>query len=412
MRPKPPRTIPPMPISGPCRRSVGTRRTAPSRPQGRRRSPCSTPAWMRSTTSTLVGGYSAIGGDTSDGNGHGTWVASIAAANVDNGVGIAGVGYAGVSVMPVKVLAPTAPARTATSSTASSGQPTTAPTSSSWRSPTPATRRAAGRGRLRMGQRRRPRRGRRQRRLGDPDLSRPATPRSSASAATDSTDDALVGFQLRSMPCSSPRPASTSPPTVRQARPVSPARRPRPPSSPAPPPCLQANDPGRLERRDRRTPGPQRRRANGGAGNGRLNLARALADTRPKASRPRARPAAAGRSSAHTSWPPTTTPTSRPDGRRPTRPSTFSTLYRKTDRRHRPARPDHLPVGYTNISVAATAFSSGTWSTPVVNQVDPDGRRSAHGRHRPGDEQRRLGAHRRDGDDARCQPERQRRRVG
>ena len=53
---------------------------------------------------SLVDGYSAIGGDTADANGHGTWVASIAAANVDNGLGIAGVGYAGVSVMPVKVL--------------------------------------------------------------------------------------------------------------------------------------------------------------------------------------------------------------------------------------------------------------------------------------------------------------------
>ena len=29
-----------------------------------------------------------------------------------------------------------------------------------------------------------------------------------------------------------------------------------------------------------------------------------------------------------------------------------------------------LPVGYTNISVAATAFSSGTWGTPVVNQTN------------------------------------------
>lgn len=48
---------------------------------------------------------------------------------------------------------------------------------------------------------------------------------------------------------------------------------------------------------------------------------------------------------------------------------TFSTLYRKTIggtvRHVRIA----LPIGYTNISVAAMAFSSGTWSTPVVNQV-------------------------------------------
>ena len=54
---------------------------------------------------TLVSGWSAFGADTSDVNGHGTSVASIAAATTDNGAGIAGVAYAGVSIMPVKVLA-------------------------------------------------------------------------------------------------------------------------------------------------------------------------------------------------------------------------------------------------------------------------------------------------------------------
>ena len=44
--------------------------------------------------------------DTSDANGHGTAMASIVAAGTDNNVGIAGVGYHGVSVMPVKVLGP------------------------------------------------------------------------------------------------------------------------------------------------------------------------------------------------------------------------------------------------------------------------------------------------------------------
>ena len=53
---------------------------------------------------SVVGGYSALGGGTGDANGHGTWMASIAAATVNNGTGIAGVGYDGVSVMPVKVL--------------------------------------------------------------------------------------------------------------------------------------------------------------------------------------------------------------------------------------------------------------------------------------------------------------------
>ena len=54
---------------------------------------------------SIIAGYSALGGGTSDANGHGTWMASIAAATVNNGTGIAGVGYDGVSVMPVKVLA-------------------------------------------------------------------------------------------------------------------------------------------------------------------------------------------------------------------------------------------------------------------------------------------------------------------
>src|SRR3954447_2069979 len=50
-------------------------------------------------------GWSAFGGDaTVDPNGHGTWVASIAAATTDNDHGIAGVGFTGVDVMPVQVL--------------------------------------------------------------------------------------------------------------------------------------------------------------------------------------------------------------------------------------------------------------------------------------------------------------------
>ncbi len=54
----------------------------------------------------LVGGVSTVDGvdATTDGNGHGTAMASLVAARADNGAGIAGVGYAGVSVMPVKVL--------------------------------------------------------------------------------------------------------------------------------------------------------------------------------------------------------------------------------------------------------------------------------------------------------------------
>ena len=54
----------------------------------------------------LVEGVSTVDGvdATTDGNGHGTAMASLVAARADNGAGIAGVGYAGVSVMPVKVL--------------------------------------------------------------------------------------------------------------------------------------------------------------------------------------------------------------------------------------------------------------------------------------------------------------------
>ena len=53
----------------------------------------------------LVAGQSFTGGDpNSDPNGHGTALAGIAAANVNNGVGIAGVAYAGVKVAPVQVL--------------------------------------------------------------------------------------------------------------------------------------------------------------------------------------------------------------------------------------------------------------------------------------------------------------------
>jgi len=54
----------------------------------------------------VVAGTSILDGSSgmSDANGHGTWVAGIIAAQVDNGEGIAGVSFAGVSVMPVTVL--------------------------------------------------------------------------------------------------------------------------------------------------------------------------------------------------------------------------------------------------------------------------------------------------------------------
>src|SRR5262249_1603658 len=53
----------------------------------------------------VVGGWSAFGSDPgADVNGHGTNVATIAAANADDGNGIAGVAYQGGKVMPVQVL--------------------------------------------------------------------------------------------------------------------------------------------------------------------------------------------------------------------------------------------------------------------------------------------------------------------
>ncbi|MEA2551114.1 MAG: thermitase, partial [Actinomycetota bacterium] len=60
---------------------------------------------VESSDVSTVGGWSAFGTDpTNDPNGHGTWMASIAAAQTDNGSGIAGVAYDGVNVMPVQVL--------------------------------------------------------------------------------------------------------------------------------------------------------------------------------------------------------------------------------------------------------------------------------------------------------------------
>ena len=54
---------------------------------------------------TVAGTSLLPGGDpTVDPNGHGTAMAGIIAAATDNGVGIAGIGYAGVKVMPVTVL--------------------------------------------------------------------------------------------------------------------------------------------------------------------------------------------------------------------------------------------------------------------------------------------------------------------
>jgi len=60
---------------------------------------------VQTTDVSLTGGFSATGSDpTVDPNGHGTWLASIAAATTNNGNGIAGVAYDRANVMPVQVL--------------------------------------------------------------------------------------------------------------------------------------------------------------------------------------------------------------------------------------------------------------------------------------------------------------------
>ncbi len=102
-------------------------------------------------------------------------------------------------------------------------------------------------------------------------------------------------------------------------------------------------------------------------GNGRVNLARAMGDSSGESVQPAgAAPignggpyVAAANNDAHVApgWAATNTTV------------TFSSLYRPTTGGTVQHVRITLPVGYTNISVAATAFSSGTWSTPVVNQV-------------------------------------------
>jgi len=60
---------------------------------------------VQSSDVAMVAGWSAFGSDPSqDPNGHGTSLASIAAATTNNNIGIAGVAYSGVSIMPVQVI--------------------------------------------------------------------------------------------------------------------------------------------------------------------------------------------------------------------------------------------------------------------------------------------------------------------
>ena len=75
--------------------------------------------------------YNAVDGstDVTDEVGHGTFVAGVAAATGDNGIGIAGASM-GASVMAVKVADPTVRSGPTRRPRASSGPPTTARTSS------------------------------------------------------------------------------------------------------------------------------------------------------------------------------------------------------------------------------------------------------------------------------------------
>ena len=75
----------------------------------------------------ILSGYSAFGTDpATDPNGHGTWLASIAAAATDNGSGIAGVDFANVNVAGPGVPDASGTGQTATSSRALSTRSTTA----------------------------------------------------------------------------------------------------------------------------------------------------------------------------------------------------------------------------------------------------------------------------------------------
>ena len=107
----------------------------------------------------------------------------------------------------------------------------------------------------------------------------------------------------------------------------------------------------------------------GGAGNGRLNLARSLTDVATDEVVPAGAPGGgpivgpyvvAANNDAHIA----------PGWADTGETVTFSTLYRKTTGGTVQHVRITLPEDYSNISVAGTSFSSGTWSAPVVNQTN------------------------------------------
>src|SRR5207248_7272113 len=106
-------------------------------------------------------------------------------------------------------------------------------------------------------------------------------------------------------------------------------------------------------------------------GNGRLNLGRAVSDTSTNSTEPNGVGdgsggpfvgpyVAAANNDANIApeWAPGNTTV------------TFNTLYRVTTGGTVQHVRVTLPSGYTSIGVGATAFSSGTWGTPVVNQTN------------------------------------------
>ncbi|WP_255890092.1 tandem-95 repeat protein, partial [Nocardioides astragali] len=316
----------------------------------------------------LVPGASMIDGDdgTADPNGHGTGMASIIAAGTNNGTGIAGVGYAGVSVMPVKVLGADGlgqdsdivegvvyaadhgadvilmsfsnPGRSGALQAAadyawSKGAVLVAATGNDG-----STTDTFPAGLAKV--------------VGVSATTREDTLWSGSNSGADTflaapgVDVATGSSSLTGTSASAAIVAGTAA-------------------------LVKANDPsasnGVVVGRLARNADPAGTTAE--TGNGRVNLARALADTATDPVVPQGVAGAGGpvvgpyvaaaNNDAHIApgWAPTNTPT------------TFSTLYRKTTGNAVQHVRITLPAGYTNISVAATAYSSGTWSTPVINQV-------------------------------------------
>ena len=253
----------------------------------------------------------------------------------------------------------------------------------------------------------------RQRRLDRRRPSRPVTAKVVGVSATDSRRHPVARLATPATTSSSPRPAWTSPrrrPAARRHRHVGLGRDRR---------RRRGSRAGQRPVRARTasssagwpaTPTPPAPSAT--TGNGRVNLARALADVATDRCRsPRGAAGDGGPFVGPYVARRTTTRTSRPDGHRRTPTTTFSTLYRKTTGGTVQHVRITLPVGYTNISVAATAFSSGTWSTPVVNQVTRTVDVQLTAGTGLATNNVELGADRRDSDDAAGEPERQRGRV-